>query len=344
MEVNKISVRTDLAFEAVDGKTFQHQDEIINEDVDFKKVKIKKTTIKENGAKECGRKPGVYYLIDISGTDIHDTDDLRNIEDAVTKVLKEVLQGENININSKGLIVGLGNDNVTPDALGPMVVDNVIVTRHMFMLGEEVSEGISNVSAIAPGVMGTTGIETSDIINAVIEKIDVDYIIAVDALASSSISRVNRSIQITNTGISPGSGVGNKRKELSKEVLNIPVIAIGVPTVVDAVTITANTIDYLLRFFNKKLEEGNKESDRLVISEKTNFEETSLPDEKYTKHFLGEFGNLSDNQKASLIHSVLTPNGLNMMVTPKEIDIDIADLADVISTAIDRSLHTIVEP
>lgn len=344
MEEKKINIRTDLAFEAVAGKTLQHQDEVIHEDIDFKKVKIKKTTIKENVGKEIGRKPGLYYLIDITNTNIHDTDDLRNIEDAVTKVLKEVLAIEGIDLNSKGLIVGLGNDNVTPDALGPMVIEKVIVTRHMFMLGEEVSEGISNVSAIAPGVMGNTGIETSDIINAVIEKVDVDYVIAVDALAASSIARVNRTIQITNTGISPGSGVGNKRKELSKEVLKIPVIAIGVPTVVDAVTITANTIDYILRFLNKKVQEGNRESDRLVALEKTNFEETSLPDPQYTEHFLGQFGKLSDDQKASLIHSVLTPNGLNMMVTPKEIDIDIADLADVISTAIDRSLHTIVQP
>ncbi|HEY8445229.1 MAG TPA: GPR endopeptidase [Bacilli bacterium] len=340
----KISIRTDLAFEAVDGRQLQNQSDVINEDLDFKNVKIKKTTIKENAANELGRKAGVYYLIDISKTNIHDTDDLRNIEDSITMVLKELLSSEGITLQSKGLIVGLGNDNVTPDSLGPLVVENVIVTRHIFMLGEEVSEGISNVSAIAPGVMGNTGIETSDIINAVIEKIDVDYVIAVDALASSSISRVNRSIQITNTGISPGSGVGNKRKELSKEVLNIPVIAIGVPTVVDAVTITANTIDYLLRYFNKKVQEGNKESDRLVLSEKTNFEETSLPDERYTEHFLGQFGMLSEQQKASLIHSVLTPNGLNMMVTPKEIDIDISDLAEVISSAIDRSLHTIVQP
>lgn len=343
MDLKKYNVRTDLAFEAIDGRTMQNQDAVINQDFDFQNVKIKKTTISESGANELNRKAGYYYLIDISDTDIHDTDDLRTIEDSITKVLKDVLVTEGININSRGLIVGLGNHNVTPDSLGPLVIENVIVTRHIFMLGEEVSEGISNVAAIAPGVMGNTGIETSDVIQSIINSIEVDYVIAIDALASSSIARVNKSIQITNTGISPGSGVGNKRKELSKEVLNIPVIAIGVPTVVDAVTITANTIDYLLRYFNKKVTEGPKGSDRIVFAEKTNFDETSLPNEQYTEHFLGEFGKLPDNQKASLINSVLTPNGLNMMVTPKEIDIDIADLADVISSAIDRSLHTIVQ-
>ena len=343
MNQKTYSVRTDLAFEAIDGKELKTANEVINEDFQFKNIKIKKTTISENTSKEVSRKAGVYYLIDITDANIHDTDNLRIIEDAVTKVLKEVLQLENIDINSKGLIVGLGNDNVTPDSLGPAVIDNVIVTRHMFLLGEEVSEGISNVSALAPGVMGNTGIETSDIINSIIQQIEIDYIIAVDALASSSIARVNKTIQVTNTGISPGSGVGNKRKEISKDILNIPVIAIGVPTVVDAVTITANTIDYMLRYFNKNIEEGIQPSDSLVISEETNFDEVGLPNEQYTEHFLGEFGKLSEQEKFSLIHSVLTPNGLNMMVTPKEVDLDIADLAEVISSAIDRSLHTIVQ-
>jgi|SRR5690554_588271 len=344
MDLQKYNVRTDLAFEAVDGRVLQNQNEVINEDFDYHNVRIKKTVINQKAAEELNRKQGCYYLIDISEVDIHDTDSLRIIEDAITKTLKEVLSIEGVNPNSKGLLVGLGNHNVTPDSLGPMVIENVIVTRHIFELGEEVSEGISNVAAVAPGVMGNTGIETSDIIQSILEKIDVDFVIAIDALAASQISRVNKTIQITNTGISPGSGVGNKRKELSKEVLNIPVIAIGVPTVVDAVTITANTIDYLLRYFDKKVKEGPSSSDRLVLSEKIDFEETSLPNQEYTEHFLGEFGKLPDNQKASLINTVLTPNGLNMMVTPKEIDVDIADLADVISSGIDRSLHSIVQP
>lgn len=342
MDNKAYSVRTDLAYEAIDGQQLKTADEVINEDSEYKNIKIKKTIINETTAKEISRKHGLYYLVDISNVNIHDTDDLRNVEDALTKVLKEVLQYENIDINSKGLIVGLGNDNVTPDSLGPAVIDNVIVTRHMFLLGEEVSEGISNVSALAPGVMGNTGIETSDIIYSIISQIPIDYIIAVDALASSSIARVNKTIQVTNTGISPGSGVGNKRKEISKEILNIPVIAIGVPTVVDAVTITANTIDYMLRYFNKTMEKGNQPSDSLIIHDQTDYENTSLPNKEYTEHFLGAFGKLNEGEKYSLINSVLTPNGLNMMVTPKEVDLDIQDLAEIISTAIDRSLHTIV--
>jgi len=340
MDLKKYNVRTDLAFEAINSSDVPNNS--INQEEEFRGIKINKTVIDESMSAKINKKPGIYYLIDLFGADIHDTDQNRAIEDATTRVLKELLKMEGIDITKRGLVVGLGNVNVTPDSLGPMVIDNVIVTRHMFLLGEPVSEGISNVSALAPGVMGNTGIETSDIIKAIIEKVDIDYLLVVDALASSNIMRVNKTIQITNGGISPGSGVGNKRKELSKEVLGMPVIAIGVPTVVDAVTITANTIDYLLRYFNHKLNTPERASDKLVFSENMDLRNIEIPNKDYTKQFLGEFGILSEEQKISLINSVLTPNGLNMMVTPKEVDIDIEDLSRIISSAIDRSLHTIV--
>lgn len=343
MDLQKYNIRTDLAYEAVESKELQYVNEVVNETNQYKDINITKTVISENVSKEVGRKPGFYYLIDISKADLHDTDQARNIEDAITLVLKELLRFEGITLKSTGLIVGLGNDNVTPDSLGPIVIDNVIVTRHMFMLGEEVSDGISNVCAVAPGVMGNTGIETSDMIMAIIEKTQVNYVIAVDALAASNIARVNKSIQLTNTGISPGSGVGNKRKELSKDTLGIPVIAIGVPTVVDAVTITANTIDYLLKYFNQKITQEARPSDNIIFQETMNFDKATLPNDANTKLFLGEFGGLPEAEKVSLINAVLSPNGLNMMVTPKEVDIDISDLAEVISSAIDRSLHTIVQ-
>ena len=150
----------------------------------------------------------------------------------------------------------------------------------------------------------------TDIIKAIIDKINLDYIIVVDALKASEISRVNKTIQITNSGISPGSGVGNKRKELSKEILGIPVIALGVPTVVDAVTIASNTIEYLI-----------------------NYDDTNKS--------LGNFGKLNQNEKKELIDLVLTPMGLNMIVSPKEVDIDIENLSEIISGAIDHAVHEI---
>ena len=137
-------------------------------------------------------------------------------------------------------------------------LNNIIVTRHLFEIDEkQVSDGVSNICAISPGVMGTTGIETSDIVKAIVDKIDLDYIIVVDALKASEITRVNKTIQITNSGISPGSGVGNKRKELSQDILGIPVIAIGVPTVVDAATLVNDTMDKILESMTAQTEKGS---------------------------------------------------------------------------------------
>lgn len=319
-----LSVRTDLAIEALNMNKNKKLKNIIDKEEVFDNVIVKETILNKEEAEIIGKRAGVYYLLDISKCDINDTDELNNIEQVLTRVLKEVLKYEKITIKSKGLVVGLGNSDVTPDALGPLVIDDVIVTRHMFLLNpDDVSEGISNVSAIAPGVMGNTGIETSDIIQAIIEKIDIDYIIVVDALASSSLARVNKSIQVTNTGISPGSGVGNRRKELSKEVIGVPVIAIGVPTVVDAVTIAANTLDYIVEYLNKELKK-------------------TTADDKLKEQWLGTVGTLSSKDKMDLFSTVLTENGINMMVTPKEVDIDIKNLSEIISGAIDRALHTIV--
>lgn len=339
INLEKYSVRTDLAFEALDMKKIQHSNEIIDEEIDEDKIKVRRTIISENVSLEIGKKAGVYYCLDTTAISTHDHDDLKRCENALTSIIKEVLKIEGITNKDRGLVVGLGNINVTPDSLGPLVIDNVIVTRHMFLINpEEVSEGISDVSAIAPGVMGTTGIETFDIIEAIINKIDVDYIIAVDALASKSIKRVNKTIQVTNTGISPGSGVGNKRKELSKETVGIPVIAIGVPTVVDAVTIASDTVDFLLKYFNAKI---NVRTNNLVLND-IDYDKEEVPNKEYKKKILGEVGILDENEKRNLFYEVLSPNGYNMMVTPKEVDLDIEDLTNIISGAIDRSLHTIV--
>jgi spore protease len=344
MNLDKFQVRTDLAFESLDLKQLQYANEVIDEEFEQDNLLIKRTVISENVGKEIGKKPGLYYVLDTQAIKTHDHDDLKKCEKALTQIIKDVMTVENITGKNRGLIVGLGNVNVTPDSLGPVVIDNVIVTRHMFILSpDEVSEGISDVSAIAPGVMGNTGIETYDIIESVVRKIEVDYIIVVDALAAKSISRVNKTIQVTNTGISPGSGVGNSRKEISKETMGIPVIAIGVPTVVDAVTIANDTIDLLLRYFNYKLSNEDRPSQNIIGPEKIDVSQVKLPDKEYRKEIFGEFGNLSNEEKIQLLQEVLTPNGYNMMVTPKEVDIDIQDLSEVISGAIDRALHAIVD-
>ncbi len=302
-----MNIYTDLAAEAVN--TLQSKQKQYKK---YGNIKVVETKVDKELSSKINKKIGDYYLIDISEEDINDSNSLLNIESFLTSLLKKILKKEKVNSHSKGLIVGLGNLNVTPDSLGPKVVDRVIVTRHMFELDKDsINDGISNICALSPGVMGTTGIETSDIIKAIVDKIKLDYIIVVDALKANDISRINKSIQITNSGISPGSGVGNRRKELSKETLGIPVIAIGVPTVVDVSTIVYNTINYICTY------------------------------DKNTK-VLGKFHDLNDLEQKDLINLVLSPKGLNMIVTPKEVDIDIENLSEIISGAIDHAVHDII--
>lgn len=329
---NKYAIRTDLATEVIkDSKITEKMSDQCN----YEGIEVTKIVINKNNAESLGKKPGLYYTIDTRAIETHDNDDLVRCENVLAVVIKEVMKHEKINNNKKGLIVGLGNINVTPDSLGPLVVDNVIVTRHMFLINpDKVSKGINEVSALSPGVMGTTGIETFDIIDAVIHKIEVDYMIVVDALASRSIDRVNRTIQVTNTGISPGSGVGNKRKEISKETMGLPVIAIGVPTVVDAVTITSDTIDIIMKYMHN-LNNNIKESEIDV-------ENSPRPNKEYREELFGDVGALSEENKRKLIDEILTPIGFNMMVTPKEVDLDISDLTQVISRAIDKAIHPLV--
>ena len=150
------------------------------------------------------------------------------------KTIKYLFRKNNINESSSALVVGLGNEKSTPDSLGPLVIDNIIVTRHLEILGLNLNRV---VSAIKPGVTGSTGIETKDIIKSVVDKIKPDFLIIIDSLKSESLKRLNKTIQLTDTGIHPGSGVQNKREKIDKEVLGIPVIAIGVPTVCDIKTI-----------------------------------------------------------------------------------------------------------
>lgn len=323
-EQNKWSVRTDLAYDVV-TRTPEDIPGLIQTSEEITNIMVYKNVVGEEAEKIIGKQKGTYYTIDLSSVDFHDSKLCENVESAVAQILNRFIINKNLKYR-KCLLVGLGNINVTPDALGPYVMDNVVVTRHLFKMGN-VESGFTEVSAISPGVMGTTGIETFDIIDSVNQKIKADFLIVVDALASSSISRVNKVIQITDTGISPGSGVGNKRKELSYKTLGVPVIAIGVPTVVDAVTITSDAIDLVVKLLHHQLE-GKKKQE---IAEE--------PSEETKEMLMGQIGLLSEEEKKKLIQEILTPNGYNMMVTPKEVDADIEDLSKIIATGIDLALH-----
>ena len=325
--MDKYQVRTDLATEIIKDSGLVEEEKNIN-GINLKRIIVNKEDVKKVSIKE-----GMYYTLDTRSVLTHDTDELNNCINVLSNVLKEIMEYENIKEDDSGLIVGLGNINVTPDSLGPLVVDNVIVTRHMFLVNPgKVSQGIREISAIAPGVMGTTGIETFDVVDSLVKKIKFDYIIVVDALSSRAIDRVNKTIQVTNTGISPGSGVGNKRKELSKETIGVPVIAIGVPTVVDAVTIANDTIDIIMKYMHSL---SNNNSN-------LNINNAPLPNKEYREELFGNIGLLDSVDKRKLIDEILTPMGFNMMVTPKEVDLDISDLTEVISKAINQAVHPIV--
>ncbi|NPC93378.1 GPR endopeptidase [Bacillus sp. WMMC1349] len=351
LDLSQYSVRTDLAVEA---KDLAHANQTVAPKKDPKGftvkeyehdgIKVQTIDINKEGEKLSGKKAGRYLTIETQGIRQQDSDLQENVVNVFAKEFSDFLDYLNISKNASCLIVGLGNWNVTPDSLGPLVTENLLVTRHLFKLQpEHVEEGYRPVSALSPGVMGLTGIETSDIIQGVIDRSKPDFVIAVDALASRGIERVNSTIQISDSGIHPGSGVGNKRKELSKETLGVPVIAIGVPTVVDAVTITSDTIDYILKHFGREMKDDSP-SRSLVpagmsFGKRKVLTEEDLPEEEQRKSFLGIVGVLEEDEKRQLIHEVLSPLGHNLMVTPKEVDTFIDDMANVIANGLNTALH-----
>ncbi|WP_373419459.1 GPR endopeptidase [Salirhabdus sp. Marseille-P4669] len=347
-------VRTDLAIEARD--MFVEKQEVRTEDIKGVVVKERKegdikvtyVEIDEEGSKAVGKKPGTYLTIETQSIRQHDTDAQTETANVLAHELEKFLEICNIKKDASCLVVGLGNRNVTPDALGPETTERLLVTNHLFELHPEyVSEGYRPVSAISPGVMGVTGIETSETIFGIINQVKPDFVIAIDALASRSINRVNATIQVSDTGIHPGSGVGNKRKELSEEALGIPVISIGVPTVVDAVTITSDTIDYILKHFGREIKDQDKPARSLTpagltFGEKRELTDEDLPEIEQRKTFLGVIGGLPEDEKRQLIKEVLAPLGHNLMVTPKEVDGFIEDMANLLANSINAALHDAV--
>lgn len=236
---------------------------------------------------------------------------------------KEVKQMIEKNTSQKDdvMVVGLGNLNITPDALGPKVISEVDITRHILeYVPNFMDENTRPVSAISPGVLGTTGIETVEILKGVIDRVKPKAIIAIDALASRKMDRISSTIQIADTGIHPGAGVGNNRKELSKETLGLPVIAIGVPTVVEAATIANDTIELFVNSMKKEIENSNDKSDKI--------------NGLYTL-----LESVSNEDKYQVIKQLLSSEEYNYMVTPKEIDQIITDMSQVIAKGINIALN-----
>lgn len=328
IDLSKFSLRTDLIVENNDQSNY-------------------KTTVKEKNnikIENTFSSDQIERYTTISFNDISDKDNHKKVEEVFIEELKSYLKEVNLNEEDEVLVVGLGNSNSTPDSLGPHTIKQVLVTRYLYALGE-VEEGYQNVASLAPEVTSTTGIETSELIKSLSKDIKAKLLIVIDALAASSLSRVNKTIQITNTGIHPGSGVGNNRKEISKETLGIPVIAIGVPTVVDAATIVSDTFKYMQKQFSFKLNNYNNNSLKLVPVTNQDYttEETQLSKED-KKEILGEVGTLTEDEFKQLIYEVLSPINYNLMVTPTEIDFIIERLALLIGNGINKSLHKHFNP
>lgn len=342
LDMNVYGVRTDLAIES--GRKSGADPGVKVEDIVENGIKITRMSIEPGAARKMNKKPGLYLTFEAQELRSGDTEVEKKVEAIFARCFARFLLDLNIGRDASCLIVGLGNWKVTPDALGPSVVENVLVTRHLFNLQpQNVQEGYRPVSAITPGVMGVTGIETSDIILGVIEKIKPDFLIAIDALAARAIERVNTTIQVADSGIHPGSGIGNNRKELSRDTLGIPVIAVGVPTVVDAVTITSDVLDLLLRHLEREM--SNKNPSRSLVpswlpyGEKADRRESKLPSKENRAAFLGLVGTLTEEEKAQLITEALGASGTRLMVTPKEVDFFIEKMGNVLAQGLNAALH-----
>jgi len=311
----EIDARTDLALEATDILRGQVGGEIpgvqVNEEkrdgITITRVRV----LDERGERAIGKVKGTYVTIE--APDLRKRN--RELQEQVARVIGRELQGMlPPGIDYLALVVGLGNWKATPDALGPRVVNNILVTRHLQdYVPQDLKGGLRPVAAIAPGVLGTTGIETGEVIRGVVDRIRPGAVVAIDALAARSVKRIMTTIQIADSGIHPGSGVGTKRTGITRETLGVPVIAIGVPTVVHAITIASDTLDLLVN---------------------------QLRGSNQLYQILQQMG--SQDQR-SLIEEVLSPEVGDLMVTPKEVDTLIDDTSHLLAGGINAALQPNIE-
>jgi spore protease len=332
INLSKYKIRTDLLVETIDTDTLAPYESVVDG------IKVTDITIDDEMSTKIGKKPGRYFTI--SFDDITDFNNKEKVKKVFANTFNKLIK--DINTDGKILIIGLGNDKSTPDSLGPLVIDNILVTEPLFEFGS-VEEGFKRVAAFSPGVFGQTGIETSEAIISIANTYKPSLIITIDALASQALERVNHTIQMTNTGITPGSGVGNHRAEISKETMGIPVIAIGVPTVVDAVTIVSDTINYMYKHYSYSKKNINNPANKLIIGGINYLKKDVVVKESDKSALFGLVGTLDESEVKSLLFEVLSPIGYNLMVTPKEVDFIIEKLADIIGNGLNDALHKKVD-
>ena len=309
------NLRTDLAVERRDvyKKANNLENEIDGiesekEEID-KNLKIERVFItNENGEKAVGKPKGTYVTIDIKNLKIARDEEIQKASDVLTSELSKILD-KHVTRKEEMLVVGLGNVYATPDSLGPKVINEIDVTRHLIKyLPQYVDENTRNVCAIAPGVLGTTGMETLEILKGIVENVKPKVIVVIDSLASRSIERISSSLQISDTGIVPGAGVGNARAELSQSTLGIPVIALGIPSVVELATLVSDGMDIFIKILQEKAQSNEY------------------------------LNNLQQNDKYEEVKEALNIGDYNMIVTPKEIDDLIENMKDVVARGINQTI------
>ena len=302
MDLSKFAPRSDLADEIVTGSNDTAEYSVVNKK--YKDVNISYITIHKND-NSFNKKKGDYVSIEFNN--VEDQSNKNIVKDVVVDNLKTMIKKFSLSSDGKILVVGLGNENFMADALGPLSAKEVIVTSHIFEFDpNSIKEGTKCVSLLIPGVMGQTGLETADIVKSVADFYKPDLVIFIDALASRSITRVNKVIQICDTGIEPGSGVGNNRKAMDEEYLGAPCIAIGVATVVGASCIVDETISFIEKMY------GDIPLNNSIFR---------------------------DRNRYQVIADILDERGLNMVVTPKQIDEDVKNIAYIIGSSINEALH-----
>lgn len=322
--IEKYSVRTDLALEEkerFESDNVEIQGVVLEEEYD-EQCEMRITRVKvetENGAKVMGKPVGKYLTLEAPNLAVPDEDYHRKISLKLAEYLKELIGKEMLEQEEMSiLVIGLGNREVTPDALGPYVAEQVCVTRHIvkeygkYAMG---MERVKSVSAVVPGVMGQTGMESQEIVKGIVKETGPDLVIAVDALAARNSRRLNRTIQIADTGIHPGSGVGNHRNGLTRETLGIPVIAIGVPTVVDAATIVNDTMENFIEALeSSKMLKGVGD----VLKTYSNAEKYELVKELISPHLNGMFVTPKDEDEMVKQISYTISEALNVLLTDSE--------------------------
>jgi spore protease len=335
----KYSVRTDLALEAHEV-VVEREGPLELPGVNVSRVEKEQAVISrvvvenEVGARMIGKAPGRYSTIESRALREHNREVHEDLARYLAEELDWFIQDTQLGPEDPILVVGLGNWNATPDALGPRVVQNIMVTRHLLgMTPPELRHGLRPIAAISPGVLGLTGIETGEIIMGVTDRIGAKAVICIDALASRSVERLCSTIQISDTGIHPGAGVGNRRLAINQETLGIPVIAIGVPTVVHATTIVADAMDLLA---------GQRPASHVQESppQRTTFrvDPRSFMGPQAEPQPAGQ-PQMSGEEKHRLFQEVLAPYMGSMIVTPKEIDVLIEEVTDVVAGALNIVFH-----